>query len=264
MSNDEEFECEIRRRMYSRAFTDYYHYNDQNYQQKNDNDAGSHELEKGDVMKASNNNKKKIKKAINLNKSEGEALKSLKKRVADKELIISQTDKSSRFAVLSRLQYLKAGSVHTAKDIEVSWRDIKYIQNQVNSHVWWLNKSVGYSSKTDHERMMKNCQNRSLELPELRLLVKDHKLWSEESGDPVPTRPVASGNCGLNTHLSELISEVLEPIALELDGGEIASTEEMLFRFENLNNMIGKNENWKSFNYLDVLGGNENEGGVID
>ena len=99
-------------------------------------------------------------------------------------------------------------------------------------------KAVGYSDKTDQERMIKNCQNHSLELPELRLLVKDHKAWDKDTGDPVPTRPVASGNCGVNTHMSELISEILEPIAMELDGGEIASTEEMLNRFVTLNEKI--------------------------
>ena len=167
-----------------------------------------------------------------------EAVKSLKKRIKDKEIIVCQTDKSSRFAVISRLDYLKAGSVHTGKDIEVNWKDVTYIQGQANSHMWWLTKAVGYASRTDQDRMLRNCQNHSMELPELRLLIKDHKTWSPDSGQPVPTRPVASGNCGLNTHISEFISEILEPVAMELEGGEVASTEEILKKFTVINGMI--------------------------
>ena len=69
----------------------------------------------------------------------------------------------------------------------------------------------------------------------MSLLIKDHKSWSETSGKEVPSRPVVSGNKGVNTHLSELVSEVLEPLILELRGGEVSSTEEALNLIESLN-----------------------------
>jgi hypothetical protein len=52
----------------------------------------------------------------NLNAKEKRGLKSLQKRVKSRELVVCQTDKSSRFFVLSREQYIKAGEIHTNKD----------------------------------------------------------------------------------------------------------------------------------------------------
>ena len=59
-------------------------------------------------------------KDSNLSWSELRGLKSLKKRISAGEYIIAQTDKSSRFAILSVDQYLKAGKVHTDNDKEIS------------------------------------------------------------------------------------------------------------------------------------------------
>ena len=52
----------------------------------------------------------------NLSLGEKRGLKSLKKRVADGEIIVCQTDKSGRFCILTREQYREAGQVHTSKD----------------------------------------------------------------------------------------------------------------------------------------------------
>ena len=60
-------------------------------------------------------------------------------------------------------------------------------------------------------------------------------MLSAESGKPSPSRPVVSGNTGLNCHLSELLSQILEPINSESSGAEIDSTCEMLKRIEDLN-----------------------------
>ena len=50
---------------------------------------------------------------LNLSASQARGLKSLKKRVADGELVIVPTDKSSNLAVMSRDSYLEAGLKHT-------------------------------------------------------------------------------------------------------------------------------------------------------
>ena len=67
------------------------------------------------------------------------------------------------------------------------------------------------------------------------LLIKDHKGWSPDMQTPPPSRPVVSGNCGLNCHLSELISHVIEPLTSELEGCEIDSTLEMLNKVDEFN-----------------------------
>jgi len=95
-------------------------------------------------------------------------------------------------------QYIQAGMIHTKKDQEIDWSHVRY---QVNSHVSWLAKVIQYGKDTDQERMAANLVS-GQDLPDMSLLVKDHRIWSFESGTPVPTRPVVSGNCTIDTHLS--------------------------------------------------------------
>ena len=175
---------------------------------------------------------------FNLTKAEQNGIKSLMKRIKNKEIIITSTDKSSRFAVLTREQYLKSGYEHTKKDTIIGWEKVKYLQSQVNGHMWWLTKIVGYAKDRDEKRMSNNIQGSSMEVPEMVLLIKDHKKWSPDSKDPVPSRPVVSGSRGINTHLSEWISEIMEPVAAEMKSAEVCSTEEVLAKFDKLNSDI--------------------------
>ena len=69
----------------------------------------------------------------------------------------------------------------------------------------------------------------------MAILVKDHKSWDKTSGDPVPSRPIVSGSTTINTHLSELLSEFIEPIALEAESAEIESSEEALHLIDSIN-----------------------------
>ena len=64
----------------------------------------------------------------NLDKEEKEGLKSLKERVKSGELIICATDKSGRFAVLTRDQYVQAGEAHTKHDKTVVMEEWKMIR----------------------------------------------------------------------------------------------------------------------------------------
>ena len=50
-----------------------------------------------------------------------------------------------------------------------------------------------------------------------------------------PTRHVASGNVGMNLHLSELVSDLLEPVVGTLNGTEVISTEDLLAQIDELN-----------------------------
>ena len=180
-------------------------------------------------------------------------METLSKRVREGEIFITSTDKSSRFALLNRKQYLDSGKVHASKDKQIKWCDVKYLQAQVNSHMWWLSRIVDYSKDTDPRRMSKNIQGFTVEVPEMVLLIKDHKVWSPTSGDPVPSRPVVSGSRGINTHLSEWISEFLEPIAAVMGSGEISSTEEALARIDSINNDIKANVDTPHYDVLDSL-----------
>ena len=51
-----------------------------------------------------------------------------------------------------------------------------------------------------------------------------------------PTRPIAGGNAGMNLHISEILSDIVEPIVdCCEDGNEVVSTEDMVARMEVVN-----------------------------
>ena len=61
------------------------------------------------------------------------------------------------------------------------------------------------------------------------LLFKDHKGWSLETGTPPPSRPVVSAGAGQNDHMSEIISNILEPIVKTWKGSmEMESTGDLV------------------------------------
>ena len=265
MDSEKELQCELRRTSYLKAFN--------TYRSKLQIKKEAEELKRKEIIlqKMKKRNKRKgvdskcmsnkikgndqkyekaSKDPVNLTRKEIQALKSLRERVMEGEIIVCQTDKSSRFAVLTKQQYLDSGRIHTEKDKKITWKDIKYIQSQVNNHVWWLSHILGYAEKTDSSRMLKNLQNHSLEVPDMALLVKDHKQWRPDTKKPVPTRPVVSGNRGVNTHLSEIISEFLEPLIMEMGGGEVSSTEEALNAITRVNDLV---ENKTEPDHMNIL-----------
>ena len=223
-----EFMCEIRKRSIFKAYEKYKSLSLRGNKLRKNGGSKNHQ-------DGSNGDMKEI---LNLNPNEKKGLKSLLKRVKDDEIVITPTDKSGRFAVLSLEQYVKAGNKHTDKDELITWSRLKYLRNQVNSHVWWISRIMGYSKNTDEDRMNNNLHVSGLDVPEMAILIKDHKKWSKGSGEVVPSRPVVSGNNTINTHLSEIISEIVEPLALESDGMEINSSEEALGLIDRLNTRV--------------------------
>ena len=129
----------------------------------------------------------------NLSAAEKRGLKSLKDRIDSAEISVAQTDKSGRLVIMTREQYIAAGLLHTKKDKEISWKEVRYLQNQTNDHVWWLSEIIGYSEKKDKKRMKENLIDHGYEVPTMKILVKDHKEWSQDSGKEIPTRPVVDG-----------------------------------------------------------------------
>ena len=116
------------------------------------------------------------------------------------------------------------------KDEEVTPEIVRPTQAELNGNVSMLIKFFKLGAEWGQsDRMRETMLNSSLSLCPMYLLYKDHKGWTWEKGPVPPTRPVASGNRGMNIHLSEIISEVLEPVADEMDGkNEVISTEDMV------------------------------------
>ena len=173
----------------------------------------------------------------NLTESEAKGLKTLKKRVAEGSLVICETDKSGRFAIMSQEEYLAAGEKHVAKDEEVNLEFLLKNQNRLNGHVSMLLKTFNAGADWNHQARLRATKlTHSLSVAPLYLLFKDHKGWTVEAGGPPPTRPVASAGGGQDDHLSETISTVLEPVANKMKGGmETTSTPDFISKIVELN-----------------------------
>ena len=74
----------------------------------------------------------------NLTDEEKKDIKNIQKKVKNGEYVVCQTDKSGRFAVLTRQQYLDAGREHTMKDEEIDIHENADIEKTLNGHLkWW-------------------------------------------------------------------------------------------------------------------------------
>ena len=103
----------------------------------------------------------------------------MKKRVAYGELIICQTDKSGRFCVLTREQYLEAERVHVDKDRKIDLEEQKEVERAVNGHMRWWNEIWSLGGNWSQEsRCLANLLKHGLGACPMTLLVKDHKTWS--------------------------------------------------------------------------------------
>ena len=147
--------------------------------------------------------------------------------------------------------YVAAGMVHVKDDTEVGLEERKANQKVINGAVSMLLKIFQVGKDCKHEsRWRESMLSKGLEACPLWLLFKDHKLWDSSSGTAPPTRPVMGGNSGMNTHLSELLSWLLEPLATSMIGksSEVISGEDLKNKMDSLNK---KNENWQPDQPLD-------------
>ena len=190
--------------------------------------------------------------ASNLTASQARGYKSLKKRVKDGELVVVPTDKSGSLAVMTREAFQKSGMKHTTRDREVGWEVIKESQRELNGHVSMLIKFFRMGSSWGHgPRIRETMMGENMSTCPLSLLYKDHKGWSPSSGTVPPTRPVVGGHLGVNMHLSEVVSDILDPVVSTYEGGkEILSTEDMIARLEIKND---ENLGWSPTKFWDGM-----------
>ena len=149
-------------------------------------------------------------------------------------------------------EYEEAGRKHIDKDLEVGVEFMNDNQRRINGHISMLLKTFMVGANWGHEGRHRATKiTHSLSVAPLYLLFKDHKGWSVDMGTPPPTRPVASAGKGQNDHLSETVSQVLEPVANLYEGGmEVNSTQDLLSRIDELND--GKNLELENIDFSEV------------
>ena len=189
----------------------------------------------------------KGKQSPNLSKSEMSGLKKLKKRIDDGSIVIMESDKSGKFCVASIEAYAEMGQVHIKKDKEIDQQEVDDRERVINGHVSMLLKILSMGKSWKHEdRFRESNITHSGLVADLSLRYKDHK-------DVVSTRPVVSGNEGTGANLSNILSEVIEPLADSMmDKFEINSTEDGISRIDACNEKLA-NE-WKPGDIIGLIG----------
>ena len=186
-------------------------------------------------MESDVNYKKEVRKYTNLTKEEEEGRKRLLKRVRDGEIVVSSTDKTGKLVVTKPATYSKALEVHTAKDLEVDWKELEKTEKLVNRHARIVKQSTGLGE--DHpgkeRRMAGALFGQDTGAPSLYVMWKEHK---EDFYTKMQTRLECNGNIGPLPRISEVLSRLIRGI---LDGLETkvncSSTKEMLQSVQDAN-----------------------------
>ena len=129
----------------------------------------------------------------------------------------------------------------------MDWEDLKLAQGELNGHTSMMIKIFSKGEVWEHtHRIRESMLGEAMATCRLSLLYKDHEGWASHMGTCPPTRPVISGNMGMNIHLSEVVSDLIEPLVDKFMGGrESISTEDMISKFVGLNE---DNKDWTVWN----------------
>ena len=177
------------------------------------------------------------KQEANLTAAQRRGLGKLIKRVKEGEIVVCQTDKSGKLAVMTLELYKAAGEVHTRNDEEIDMEKVKELEKICNGTSAMVMKIFNVGADWEHQDRHKETKvSHSQEVPILDMLYKDHKNWTPAVGEFPPFRPVALSNKGINIHLSELFSMIIEPVSSAWIGTmEVNSTDDLLSKADRFN-----------------------------
>ena len=154
------------------------------------------------------------------------------------EIVIFQTDKSGRFAVDSKENYIRASEPHLRNDITITEEEHVRCQKEMNAHaIMWTHilKAGANAGDRAESRIKGNMTIAAGDhgLAPLYTLRKDHKVCEDKETGP-PVRPVCGGNAAYNSKFSHLISSILKHVWKDCDTA-CENTEEILAEVRDLN-----------------------------
>ena len=79
----------------------------------------------------------------NLTRSEMSGLAKRKKRVDDGSVVICETDKSGKLAIVSMEEYIRMGQVHIEKDLEIDQEEVDRKERLLNGHTSEISVKLG-------------------------------------------------------------------------------------------------------------------------
>jgi hypothetical protein len=170
----------------------------------------------------------------NLTKQEKKGLRSIRKRCADKDIVVYQTDKSGRFSVDKTENYTKACETHIKDDEVISEQEYKILESKMNAHsVFWTRILQAGKDVGQMERVKNNMLITETPISPLYCLRKDHKIITDPEVGP-PMRPVCGATVSYNGRLSHLMSMLLRDVWMK-EEDVCLSTEELLAGIQSVN-----------------------------
>ena len=154
----------------------------------------------------------------------------MKERAKSGKVVTRPTDKSHKLCISTMENYREQGRPHTEGDRIVKWEEIGDRQTIYNTTARALTMifRIGESrGDLNRERVMDTYSTDTVAIPPLAMMPKDHKVVV---GSVPAVRPVCLCTSTVNLRPSDILSEVLCPIARE-EGRHIESksTEESIY-----------------------------------
>ena len=155
-------------------------------------------------------------------------IKSLKKRLKNKEIICYPTDKSGSLNLDTYENYIENMQVHLKDMVEVTEEEYKSTEHLLNCHMQSWCRILNAT-----ERMTRNFITSNNDIPPLYGLRKDHKVITDEIKGP-PSRPVCGAVTSCNFRISYFLSQLIKPLIQEAPEC-CDSTEDLLSKIHVIN-----------------------------
>jgi hypothetical protein len=161
----------------------------------------------------------------------------------NENLVCVETDKTGKFALDTKENYMKKVRKHIDMDEVISTKEVTKIENKLNVHAEHAAKITMAGENTGQNKRIKgNLKTKDNPIPILHGTSKDHKIVTNDKEGP-DVRPIMGAVVGPNVGLSNFIGkEVIRRVAEDLNSDNVCKpTEELLSRFENYNQNRVKN-----------------------
>ena len=155
----------------------------------------------------------------------------------DDDLVCFETDKTGKFALDKKENYIKKMRKHIKDDDIVSMTEVKKIEKELNEHAEHLVKITNVGIHTNQVKRIKgNLKTSDNQIPILSGTHKDHKKVDDLNIGP-DVRPIMGATVGPNVALTDFIARnIIRKVAEDAsDGNDCKSSEELLNKFEEYN-----------------------------
>ena len=173
----------------------------------------------------------------NLSVKQVKAMKNLKMKMKTENLVCLETDKTGKFALDTKENYINKIKKHIAMDEVITTKEVTKIENVINKHAEHAARITMAGENTGQTKRVKsNFKTKDNQIPIIHGTSKDHKEIKDENEGP-EVRPIMGAVVGPNVGLSNFLGkEVVRRVAEDAGNETVCkSTEELLSVFESYN-----------------------------